>query len=261
MINNERAISNAMLGVIGGVGVLVALGLLVYLLAFLGDADDDDGALNAQDVYVSVGDSVAAGYGASDPASTSFAALIAAEEDLSLYNVAKANVTTRQVIDEQLPDVLPILGSGRVRLITISAGGNDLAALIPNASCVEEPLRASCPLDSTLAGVADRLDEMLRLLRDANPNVPIVILGYPNFFAGTDHAWEAPAAAVLPLLTDTMQTVASKYERVSVATPAFRGQQRRPLTHVLDTPFDPHPNDAGHRIIADAMLEALNGVR
>ena len=29
------------------------------------------------------------------------------------------------------------------------------------------------------------------------------------------------------------------------------------LTHVLDTPFDPHPNDAGYRVIADAFIDVL----
>jgi lysophospholipase L1-like esterase len=260
MINNERAISNAMLGVIGGVGVLVALGLLVYLLAFLGDGSKDGGPSSAQDVYVSIGDSVAAGSGASDAASTSFAALIASREEVELYNVAMAGATTRRVIDEQLPDVLPILGSGRVRLITISAGGNDFAALIPNAACVEDPPPASCPLDDTLEAVAGRLDEMLRLLRDANASVPIIMLGYPNFFSNTGHTWEAPAARVLPQLASTMRDVAARYEHVAVAEPSFDGRGNE-LTHVLDTPFDPHPNDAGHRVIAEAMLEALNGVR
>src|SRR5262245_52161123 len=119
-LRDERGVSNAMLGVIGGVGVLAALALLVYFIAFLGDdSDDDDNGWSAVDVYVSLGDSVAAGNGASDAATTSFAALVAADEEVELHNVAKAGATTGDVIAHQLPDVLPILGSGRVRFITI----------------------------------------------------------------------------------------------------------------------------------------------
>jgi hypothetical protein len=86
--------------------------------------------------------------------------------------------------------------------------------------------------------------------------VPIVLLGYPNFFSGTGHAWEAPAGRVLPQLVDSLQMVASEHDRVEVALPSFDGRGGE-LTHVNDEDFDPHPNDAGHRVIADAMLAAL----
>jgi lysophospholipase L1-like esterase len=251
-------ISNALLGVIGGVAMLAALGALVYLIAFLGDDGDDP---PGGDLYASMGDSVAAGSGASD-AGASFPALVAAREKVELYNVAKAGATTQDVLGQQLADVLPVLGSGRVRFITISAGGNDFAGLIPNASCVEDPPPQSCPLDETLAGVEQRIDEILSLLREADARVPIVLLGYPNFFAGTNHAWDAPAGRVLPRLSEALRAVAATYERVAVASPSFDQQSAdMPLTHVLDQPFDPHPNDAGHQLIANAMLEALDDLR
>lgn len=258
-VHGQSGLSNAMLGVIGGVGMLAALALLVYFVAAAGGSPS--GGEPPGDVYISMGDSVAAGNGASDASTTSFASLIAARQEVTLYNVAKAGAATRQVLDEQLPLVLPILGSDRVRFITISAGGNDFAALIPNAACTEDPPPPACPLDEALAGVAARLDEILRFLRDANARVPIVLLGYPNFFKGTGHAWEAPAGRVLPQLVDAMQSAASKYARVTVATPSFSEQSRsKALTHVLDEPFDPHPNDAGHAIIADAIEAALEEI-
>jgi lysophospholipase L1-like esterase len=47
-----------------------------------------------------------------------------------------------------------------------------------------------------------------------------------------------------------------------VATPSFEDQSADlPLTQVLDEPFDPHPNDAGHRTIADAIMASLEDVR
>jgi lysophospholipase L1-like esterase len=260
-LHDEHGVSNALLGVIGGVGVLASLALLVYFIAFLGDgSDDDDGNAPSGDVYVSMGDSVAAGSGASDPAETSFVALVAVDEDAELYGVAEAGSTTGDVIVDQLPDLLSILGSGRVRFITISAGGNDLAGLIPNPSCVEDPLPASCPLEETLDDVAARLDEILRLIREADARVPVVLLGYPNFFSNTGHPFEDPAGRVLPQLVEEMRDVASTYERVTVAEPSFDGRGGD-LTHVLDEQFDPHPNDAGHRVIADAVLVALEEVR
>ncbi len=254
-VHDQGSISNALLGVIGGGGMLAGLTLLVY---FVGSIGGSSGGAPQGDVYVSMGDSVAAGSGASDASTLSFAALLAAWREITLHNVAQTGATTQQVLDEQVSSVLPILGADRVSFITISAGGNDFAGLIPNAACIEDPLPVSCPLNETLAGVSARLDELLRRLRDANLRVPIVLVGYPNFFAGTGHAWEAPAGRVLPELVDAMQIIASKYERVAVATPSFEDQSSsQPLTHVLDTPFDPHPNDAGHTIIANAIEAQL----
>jgi lysophospholipase L1-like esterase len=255
MGTKEHGVSNALLGFAAGVVALAAVVLLIYVIAAIGSSSD---AAPAADVYISMGDSVAAGSGASD-AETSFAALIAASEDVTLFNVAEANATSQMVLDEQVARVLPLLGSGRVRLITISAGGNDLAALIPNAACVDDPPSAACPLEEMLDGVAGRMDEILRLLREADARVPIVLLAYPNFFSGTGHAWDAPAGRVLPAFAARLQAAASHYDRVAVAAPSFdaRGGE---LTHVNDAEFDPHPNDAGHAVIAEAMLAALAAI-
>ena len=56
--------------------------------------------------------------------------------------------------------------------------------------------------------------------------------------------------------------LAARHDRVAVAgpAPAFEGRGGE-LTHVLDPVFDPHPNDAGHRAIADAVAAALDSVR
>jgi lysophospholipase L1-like esterase len=214
-------------------------------------------------VYLSLGDSVAVGNGASDRASTSFAALIARDEgDLALVNLAVAGSTTTDVIQKQLPQIDATLPGRKTAFITISVGGNDLAALIPNATCQQDPLPASCPLDESLASVGRNLDRIMKTLREQQPDTPIVLLLYPNFFSGTGHAFEAPAGRVLPRLDDVLAGVAAKYPHTAVAdaAPAFEGRGRT-LTHVLDPVFDPHPNDAGHRLIADAFEDALKRVR
>ena len=210
--------------------------------------------------YISLGDSIAAGNGSSDPTTTSFVALVdQAEGSLPLVQLAKAGATTQDVINKQLPWALGAMDGKDVAFITISVGGNDLAALIPNPACVEDPLPASCPLDATLATVAGRLDTLMSRLRAANASAPIVLLAYPNLFSGTRHPFEAPAGRVLPRLDAVIRSVASKYPHTAVADPsaAFAGRGGQ-LTHVLDTPFDPHPNDAGHRVIADAFISALS---
>lgn len=214
-------------------------------------------------IYLSLGDSVAAGNGASDKAATSFVSLIARDEgNLETLNIAVAGSTTTDVIEKQLPQALAQTADARLDFITISVGGNDLAGLIPNATCQHDPLPATCPLDSALAKIEANLGTILDRLRDAHPETPIVLLAYPNFFSGTGHPFEAPAARVLPRLNDVIRRVAAKYAHAAIAeaAPPFEGRGRE-LTHVLDRAFDPHPTDAGHRLIADAFIAALTRIR
>jgi len=255
--NDDRAQLGAVVAVVLGVVVLFAfVGVAVLIASLRSSSSESD-----PDIYVSIGDSIAADSGASDAQTTSFPALLAAREEVSLHNVAVAGATTQDVLSDQLGRALVSIQTGRVAFVTISVGGNDLAALIPNAACVEDPLPESCPLDQTLARVETNLDQIVEYVRDANRRIPIVLLAYPNFFSGTGHAWEAPAARVLPELADVIRSVAGRYDRVTVAdaAPPFDGRGGE-LTHVLDEPFDPHPNDAGHAVIADAIASALEDV-
>jgi lysophospholipase L1-like esterase len=237
----------------------VTLMIATVVLSACGGAS----ARHYEGVYLSLGDSVAAGNGSSDRASTSFAALLAkGEGGLAVENLGAAGATTSDVIQKQLPQIDTALAGRKIAFITISIGGNDLGALIPNTTCQQEPVPASCPLDDALAGVTRNLDEIMRQLRETHGSTPIVLLLYPNFFSGTGHAFEAPAARVLPRLDEAIAGVAARYKHTAVARTAavFEGQGAR-LTHVLDPSFDPHPNDAGHRLIAAAFVAALKEVR
>ena len=252
----------------GQAGALIAVALgVVVLFAFIGTSVliaslRSSSDASSRDIYVSIGDSIAAGSGATEPRLYGFAAQLAAREEVTLHNLAIPGATTEDVMRDQLGSSLVSIQTGQVAFVTISAGGNDLAGLIPNAACVEEPLPAACPLEETLATVEANLDTIVKFIRDANTRVPIVLLAYPNFFSGTGHAWEAPAGRVLPRLAEIVREVASRYEHVGVAdaSAAFDGNAGA-LTGVLAEPFDPHPNDDGHRAIADAFAAALDDLR
>ncbi len=239
-------------------------GALLLMLAFVATACGGSSAAKTYSgLYISLGDSVAAGNGASDRATTSLVALLAKDEGgLDTANLAVAGATTGDVIEKQLPQAADASRGKKVAFITISAGGNDLAALIPNTSCQLDPLPASCPLDEELAKVESNLNTIMQQVRKIDGRTPIVLLLYPNFFSGTGHPFEAPAGRVLPRLDEVIARVAAKYQHIAVAlgAPAFEGRGGE-LTHVLDPVFDPHPNDAGHRLLADAFEEALRRVR
>ncbi|MEX2246403.1 MAG: GDSL-type esterase/lipase family protein, partial [Dehalococcoidia bacterium] len=155
--------------------IVLALSAGGYAIA----CGSDDGDLPGQKVYVSLGDSVAAGNGASDARSTGFAAVLAQRRAVELQNFAAAGATTSDVIERQLDRALRTIEEGDVAFVTISAGGNDFAGLIPNASCVEDPLPASCPIDETLLGVEANLREILARIRKADADVLVLLLGYP----------------------------------------------------------------------------------
>jgi lysophospholipase L1-like esterase len=240
--------------------MILALAVTVIAVSVAATCRKADGTKVYSGVYVSLGDSVAAGNGSSDPRATSYVADLARDEGgLETLNLAVAGATTQDVIDVQVPDMLAETGGADLAFITISVGGNDLAGLIPNPACVQDPLPPSCPLDATLRAVDAHLRQIMTSLRAARPDTPIVLLAYPNFFSGTGHAFEAPAARVLPRLDDVIKAVGASFAHTGVAdaAPAFEGRGGE-LTHVLDPAFDPHPNDAGHRLIADAFVQALS---
>lgn len=243
--------------------LLLPLACTIAIVAASACGGGDSGGSAAQPaadgVYVSIGDSIAAGSGASDPATASFPAIVASRLGLGLTNLAVPGATTSDVIDRQLAIAR---GTADVRLITVSAGGNDLAALIPNATCTQDPLPDTCPLEDALAGVEERLRRIVRELRAAHPDAAILLLAYPNFFSNTGHEFEAPAARVLPRFAETVRSVAAASgPRVAVADASglFDGRGDR-LTHVLDATFDPHPNDAGHDAIARVVVETYHGL-
>ena len=240
------------------------MALLIAMAALLAAACGGSSAAKSYSgLYISLGDSVAAGNGASDRSATDFVALLARDEGgLETANLAVAGATTSDVIEKQLPQAADAAHGRKIAFITISVGGNDLAALIPNTSCQLDPLPSSCPLDDELAKVEANLDTIMKRLRAIDGRTPIVLLLYPNFFSGTGHPFEAPAARVLPRLDEVIARVAAKSQHTAVAlgAPPFEGRGGQ-LTHVLDPVFDPHPNDAGHRALANAFEDALRRVK
>lgn len=218
-------------------------------------------------VYVALGDSVAAGDGASDPATTSYVALIAAAlrgelgPELELRTLASGGDTTQDLIDAQLDSAAEALRNDDVRLVTLTIGGNDLNVLAQDpgkaVSCIQDLEKPPCPIPEILTGIEQRLDTILGRLRDAGPNTPLAIELYPNLFSGTGNPFEQPAEGAFELVNEVIARVAGRYD-VLLADPRadFTGRGGE-LTHLLDATPDPHPTDAGHRVIAEAFLKAL----
>ena len=214
-------------------------------------------------VYLALGDSIAAGSGSSDAATTSYAALVAEAlrarfgPGLELRSLAVASHTSQDLIDQQLPQAVEQLRKGAVRLVTLTIGGNDLGQYGAEPACLPDPSDPACPLEDGLLDVEERLSLILQELREAGPDTAIVIMAYPNLFSGTGHEFDRPAEIAFDLLDGVITSVARRHD-VLVADPRrdFIGEGHR-LSHLRDRTPDAHPNDAGYRVIAQAFLEAL----
>ncbi len=249
---------------------LTAAALAAALAACAGgDGSDERVALSellaAADggVYLALGDSVAAGSGASDPSTTGYVALVAAAlqprfgDALQVRTLAEPGATTADLIADQLPLAVTAMQEGDVRLVTVTIGGNDLAQYGADPACVLDPADAECPLEDGLLEVEQRLAGILIVLTEAAPAAVTVIQLYPNLFSGTGHELTMQAETAFGLLNGVITGVAARFG-VPLADPRrdFAGAGTR-LTHLLDRPPDAHPNDDGYAAIAEAFLEAL----
>jgi lysophospholipase L1-like esterase len=261
-------------------------------------------------VYVSLGDSYATGYrpaGGGVPAGTTrdgFAYLVAARSGLKLINLGCNGATSGTLRDttgctpenrgpgapdpgsrSQLDAALTALrdNQGRVGLVTVVIGGNDLA---PCAQSSDAQAALTCAADAVSA-VRTNLAATLPALRDAAGDAPIVGLTYPDVFLG---AWVSPefpdgknlARMSVSLFRDFFnRTLKSEYEKIGATfvdvTDATGGYD--PLTEITQDPTygpiptpvakvceltyfcaetDVHPTPAGHQTIASAVLGAMD---
>jgi lysophospholipase L1-like esterase len=258
-------------------------------------------------VYVSLGDSYATGYrpaDGADPAGTTrdgFAYLVAAKSGLRLINLGCNGATSESLrtasgctpenrgpdapdpADQtQLDAALTALrdNQGRVGLVTLVIGGNDLS---PCARSSDTQAALSCAADA-VATVQSNLAAILPALRDAAGDAPIVGLTYPDVFLG---AWVSPAfpdgqdlaRMSVSLFRDFFnRTLKAEYEKIGATfvdvTDVTGGYE--PLTDITQDPrygpipapvakvceltyfcthTDVHPTPAGHQAIAAAVLD------
>ena len=258
--------------------------------------------------YVSLGDSYAAGYQATGPGhghtdTNGFAYQVpglAARKgyNLKLVNFGCAGATTESIITSPGcavpgPGAPTYSGQtqaaaaeaflrrhrGRVALVTVSIGGNDLIRCALSAN----PL--SC-VTGVVSSIGKNLTELLRGIRAAaGATVPIVGTTYPDVLLDLDLSPLAPvrslgAASVSafkllfnPELERSYAAVGAKFADVTAATGAYGplgtttelapyGRIPVPVAKVCELTFfcqyhDIHPRTPGYRIIAELVVKAL----
>ncbi len=166
-----------------------------------------------------------------------------------------AELTKLGVGGSESPEVRALAESPAVRaraaeadLILLSVGGNDLSHA---ASAFE---RSATELADGVNQARDRYVEnlrgILRALREANPNAPILVVGLYDPFSGEPGPGRLGSSVVLQWNTLAAET-ALGFPGVTVV-PTFDIFQGRPDRLAADRY---HPNREGYRLIAERMLQ------
>ncbi|MFC3894996.1 SGNH/GDSL hydrolase family protein [Lentzea rhizosphaerae] len=241
----------------------------------------------AQQVYVSIGDSYATGFGPSGTGE-SFAQIVAKQSGLKLVNLACNGATSADLATKpacgsdaggktQLDAAVEAVRGKKDGLVTVVIGGNDLAP----CAIAQDPLQCAT---RTVADIQTNVAGTLAELREAAPDVKIVGLTYPDVFLG---AWVNPsfpngknlAQLSVTMFQDFNTKIAAQYGRfgakfanITEATGGYGALTeltqdpkygRIPasvakvctLTHFCDR-TDVHPTPAGHQAIAEAVTAA-----
>lgn len=219
--------------------------------------------------YVALGDSYAAGSGASDPAEQAYPVQVDGRMRIDLTDFAAVpGATTGSLLEGQLWAL-----DGDADLVTVQVGGNDIGWFQVVAACLggtDEQcafaLRVTTALVRTVLPAL--LDAVYEVIAVREPGAHVVVLGYPRLFT-TDAGEPMLNASVAE--QEAMNAGADLLNGVIAATAADHGFQfvdvtRRflghganadePWIHALGgVPF--HPNDAGYEAYAAALTAAI----
>jgi lysophospholipase L1-like esterase len=244
--------------------------------------------LSATGGYLALGDSYAYGTGASDPATYGYAGRFAGAlkeangQALALRNLAVPGATSADFVGDfatrgqdgssQLATAVRALADGGISVVTLDIGGNDVLRLLKSGGTCAGRATLTATCQTAVRQSLQTLTEpnlpliVSALVEAAQPGTQILVLTYPNpFSVGRSKTLEEPTNQVMRELNTRIAsavqnaTPAATSRGVTLTTvdlaPLFAGQGGQ-LTHVLDSPPDIHPNDAGYAIIAAALRQA-----
>ena len=230
--------------------------------------------------YIAIGDSLAFGVGASDPASggyvaRTYEALRSSERyrdrGLELVNLGVPGATSADLL---LPGGQLDLALSQIRdrqedtsssddnaeIITVDIGGNDVLALATaDSPCVDDPLGEECQgrFEEMLGGLKGNLTEVLERLREAAPKADLVVMDLYSPISGRGGPEDLIADLAVGEINAVTEEVASRPDLdASLASvyPLFRGR-----AVALVAADGVHPNDDGHALMAEVVLAAVQG--
>ena len=238
--------------------------------------------------YLSLGDSIASGYGLSSARTERYSYLVAQElgADYVENNYGVDGYTSSQLLTLVKSGLLDFSNTG---VITVSIGANNILApgqqLIPylqsDAAGAYRLLQSEAFLASLAAGVtqfASDLPAIVAELRALAPDAQIVLLTVYNPYKGAKYPIVVNGQAadfeigefckpyieqlneiVKAVAAETGCLVADVYTAFEESTDVNTNVTLSTSGHIT-TSFDPHPNKKGHRLIAEVITEQLSAL-
>jgi lysophospholipase L1-like esterase len=220
--------------------------------------------------YLALGDSLAFGVGADDPATQGYVGLTenalrdeVFQSGIDLANLSVPGATSADLLvpNGQVERALSEIGSrGGVDVISIDIGANDLLSLAGSDSpCIQSPSSNECQdkLGQTLATLQSNLTSALHQLRLAAPNAKILVLDLYNPYSGLGGTQEQIASIgvqqVNGVITAAARDPTLGINFVSIHD-VFEGRAKQWIAE-----DGIHPNNDGYRVMAEALIAAIEG--
>jgi len=216
--------------------------------------------------YLALGDSIAAGFKA-HPATQGYAFLLYQggafdRPPHTLFNnLAAVGATSEDVLLYQVPQALIPASEGgfQPHYVTLSVGGNDLAAILRFAATNPAPPDLQLFIAATIAAYGQHLTGILQQLSTGLPGVRIFVSNQytiPELEAALPGSGEIVDA----FNTTTAQVVAAFPGTASLVDvySAFLGRRGLLLIERPGAgPFEAHLTNAGHRVIEKAFADVI----
>jgi lysophospholipase L1-like esterase len=240
--------------------------------------------LEPGDVYVSLGSSLASGFGIANQSTPcgrsdrSYGPLIAAKYKLQLVDVSCGAATVPNVVDTPQGANPPQLDAvtAATKLITVGLGGNDIGYNGTALGCGDPSTVCTAPANLTadVAALPGRLDAMLAAIKAKAPNATIVVVTYPREFPKKN----CPALSLTDEELTILQQMGASVEKALVAaakkadvlladpyvqrgdhTACASESKRWTAGKEATDGFAYHPTALGHQKMAALIGKALNG--
>lgn len=232
----------------------IFIALFLFMMPFHTEAKE-------QEVYVAIGDSLAAGqtpYSQIDAGYTDFIALQLKRngklahftKELSFPGYRVENVL--ESVQSENADVL----LKDATLITISAGANNLLPLISYNANAGTLSFSQLSANFALNEVRIQMRELLELLQDKAPNAKVYVMGYYFPYVSVHDEQVEGAITSLNMLNRILQQEAEQANAHFVDVyDAFNEHAQSYLPNISDI----HPIQQGYRLMANQMLEQYSG--
>ena len=230
--------------------------------------------------YIALGDSLAFGVGASDPAALGYVGVTHnalarsdryAGRGLEVVNLGVPGATSYDLLlpGGQLDKAIEEANERReddtsaddnVEIVTLNIAGNDILGLGGEGSpCLADPLSRGC--QEMYQGMLDELEgnvkQVLQRLREAAPRADIIVLDMYSPLSGRGGPADLIAGFALEGLNAATERAVSEADvgaKMARVYPVFRGHAQE-----LVAADNLHPNDDGHALMSEVVLATIEG--